>query len=259
MSAEAAAIPGYAGEWRFDDTDVAAWDSDDEIFLDLAGYGLKNAIKKITGTPSFSAQGANSRRCLRLDNSCHWRAFPAFGWQGTLGVIARPVTPSASVTLNCMTIGLQSSVSSNGRPLYYSKSSGVLRPRSATGGSVLVTSGDAITSGNIAVTVNSWNQADRSARSTSDGVTVNAVGPATPAAHGNGVAVAAAAGSTPTDTSRGWLRIGNNNGTLNSTTQNVTDYVDIFEMCMWIGDQLSDNLALIEDWIVARKTYYGIA
>lgn len=256
MTAEAAAIPGYSAEWRFDDTDSGAWDSGNERFNDLAGYGLRNAMLKTAGTPVFAAAGSNSRRGLKLDNSHNWRSFFPIGWQGTIGLLFVP-TFANNVTLNVCTVGLNATVSSNGRPFHLVRSSSVISARSNTP-AVAGASLTGLTNNGVVAFVASTNQSDRNSRGTVDAVSpLTTVALTASSINGNAVAYGFASGGSPVDTSRGWMRMGNNSGTIGDLTANATDYVTMFEIVMWKGDRLTSHLSAVKTWLDARKAYYG--
>ncbi|MEY5097586.1 MAG: hypothetical protein RJA36_305 [Pseudomonadota bacterium] len=255
MTAEAAAIPGYCSEWRLDDTDGAAYDSGDTRFLDHAGYGLRNALVKTDGTPLFATAGSNSRRGLKLDNSHNWKCFVPIGWQGTIGILFYP-TFANNVTLNAMTIGKQATVSSNARPFHLVRSSSVISARSNTP-AVTGAQISGIPNNTVSAFIASTNQSDRNSRGTIDAVSVTTAALTASSINGNAVAPMYGGGGSPVDTSRGWLRLGNNSGTIGDLTANATDFVTVFEIVMWKGDRITSHLSELKTWLDARKAHYG--
>lgn len=242
-------IPGYVQGHRFSQ-DKRYYDSANTRFNDLAGYNrFGSYVEKVNGSATFSNHGTNSREGLLLDNTNHWKFVNAIPWEGTMLMVVKPVYASgATMNIYPWIFGDSGTISANPniRQAFFSGSRSM---NLATASSALTTSITGITSGNIMLMAFSVSQSDRKARRTQDGTTVTASSALAGTTNGNGVAM----GSSLR------VRLGNLSGTAGDTTQNTTDYLYVFEQHFWKGDQLTDNLAAMKEFIDSLKSYYGIA
>lgn len=246
-------IPGYIQGYRMA-PDPEFYDPSAAEFIDLAGYGhLGNNLRLNLGTPVFANLGANSRKGLLFDNSCHWQNHLAIPWEGSMLVVFRPTLVSAAVTLNPMVVG--SGAVSVSPKWTVSRNSGVNATALVGSSASLSRSISGLTSGSIAIAAWSTSQEDRKFYSTQDGVTVT--GTSALAGTTNGVGPAMGSGGGTLERSR-YTRWGNNNGTFDDVTPNATDYLHLFETHFWRGDVLNDNPVELAAFIARLKAYYGI-
>lgn len=250
-------VPGYVQGFRFSQ-DRRFYDSANARFFDLAGYNrFGNYCEKVNGTASFANHGTNSREGLRLDNTNHWQFTPMVPWEGTHLIVFRPIFASgATMSIHPLIFGNAATVGSNGK-IRLQFASGVRSINIDTPSSSLSRSVAGLVSGSIALAAFSLSQSDRKARATQDGVTVSASSAL--AGTTNGVGVAIGAGGSAGTLGARLCRLGNLSGTEGDVVQNTTDYLDLFEYHTFKGDQLTDNLAAMKEFIDSLKTHYGIA
>jgi hypothetical protein len=252
-------VPGYVQGHRFSDG-ARYWDEATGRFRDLAGYDhIGNYVELVGGTPAFSTHGANERTGLLLDNATTFKFHTAVPWEGSMLFVVKPTTPSASVTQYPWLFGNAPSETSNGN-IRLAKSGGVTSLSALTPSVLIVNTVTPLTSGDIGVAAFSFNQSDRYARSTKDGVTITELGPEA-GANGNPVAIGAV--SSPGviadigGISHDYVRMGDNVGD-GSLTPNATDYLHVFEQHFWKGDVILDYPDELAGFIADLEEFYGI-
>ena len=255
-------VPGYVQGHRFSN-EVRYWDDVNNRFRDRAGYDrLGNYAELSAGTPAFSTHGPNNRIGLLLDNSVIFKFYPAVAWEGSMLFVVKPTSSApATPTQYPWMIGNSTSEGSNGA-IRFSKSGtgGSSTITMVTPSSLIIMQLTGIPSGSIAICAFSLNQSDRIARSTRDGVTINASAPEG-GLNGNAVAIGSVSspgtlvdiGGVP----HGLVRMGDMVGDA-GLFPNATDYLHVFEQHFWKGDVLKDNAPKLAAFIASLEEYYGI-
>lgn len=252
-------VPGYIQGHRFSD-DPRYWTTSSGRFRDLAGYdALNNYVQLVAGTPIFETLGANSRRGLKLNQSNIYKFHSSVSWEGSFLIVARAHTGSGSLTLYPWTFGTADPPYVNGT-IRLNKSGGLNTFNAATPSALMTSPLGSIANDAIVICAYSFNQADRIARRTRDGVTIDTNGPAA-GTNGNHLAIG---GNTAPGVvadiggiSHDYVRLGDNFGD-GSLTPNTLDWLHVFEQHFWKGDVLLNNASALADFITHLKDYYGV-
>jgi hypothetical protein len=256
-------VPGYVQGHRFSN-DLRYWDHISNRFRDLAGYDhLGNYVQQVAGVNAFSPQGVNNRVGLLLDNTSTYKFHTAVPWEGSmLFVFQGNEGSSGSATFYPWLWGCSASEISNGHiGMLLSAFAGTTTFSANTPSKLIVSSFTSLPLGAITICAFSFNQAERLARQTRDGVTI-IEGPPEAGVNGNPVAIGSVSGpgviADIGGISHDYVRMGDLVGD-GALVPNALGYsLHVFEQHFWKGDVLKDNAEDLADFISSLRDYYGI-
>lgn len=237
-------IPGYVQGHRFSN-DPLFYDSANERFYDLAGGDRFNqGVTKIVGTPVFNNRGTNNRQGLYLNNTNQWQFPHACPWEGSMLIVAQFATVN-NATMYPWLFGEDATVSNN--PMIGAQYFFGTRNLWIQGGAAQLEQKPTIPDDTIIVFAVSRSQDDRLHRYSRDGVTVDSVGPYTPA-RTDGMYIGM--GGQPR------VRLGALDGT-NGTTASTVGTCHVFEQHFFRTNILRDHLTATSELMSTLKAYYG--
>nr|WP_319388202.1 hypothetical protein [uncultured Cohaesibacter sp.] len=182
-------IDSYVQGYKFDDTDINAYDAVNKRFLDLAGYGSNADIEIHTGDPIFEIE--DGHRGVKLNNTFHGRFANPIAWQGSVIIVAKiDALSSATMSRYPVLFGDFASNSTNGQ-IFAMHFSGERRLNLSTP-SVQINCQTSLTTDQIRVAGFGTDQSRRKGYATLDGSTVTQTSAAVSELNGNAVAVSSA-------------------------------------------------------------------